>query len=467
MGLKRDKYVRFEDWSSERSSTPEQRVFSEEKLTVSSVMGSIRRGFEMAFTWAKSLKKSLNFHPTSKQPTKLSGSRRKVLDPQGPFLQQWNKIFVLSCIIGVSFDPLFLYIPVIDAKEKCLDLDYSIEITACVLRFFTDIFYILHIIFQFRTGFIAPPSRIFGRGELIKDSYAIAKRYLSSYFIIDILSVLPLPQVAVLVIIPSLDGPIPLATKDLLKFVIFVQYVPRLIRIYPLYKEVTRTSGIFTETAWAGAAFNLFLYMLASHVVGALWYLFTIEREDRCWHIACGNHNCTPRYLYCGESRVGNFSFLNVSCPLLQPNEIRNETDFDFGIFLDALQSRVVETRDFKQKFFYCFWWGLRGLSSLGQNLKTSTFVGEILFAVFISVVGLVLFSLLIGNMQKYLQSITVRVEEMRLKRRDAEQWMSHRLLPENLRERFGGMASTDGKKPEVLRKNLWFVTFLRTSGGT
>jgi cyclic nucleotide gated channel, plant len=29
-----------------------------------------------------------------------------------------------------------------------------------------------------------------------------------------------------------------------------------------------------------------------------------------------------------------------------------------------------------------------------------------------------------------------VRIEEMRIKRRDSEQWMTHRLLPENLRER-------------------------------
>lgn len=57
-----------------------------------------------------------------------------------------------------------------------------------------------------------------------------------------------------------------LNTKNLLKFVVFFQYVPRVLRIIPLYKEVTRTSGIITETAWAGAAFNLFLYMLASHV---------------------------------------------------------------------------------------------------------------------------------------------------------------------------------------------------------
>lgn len=55
-------------------------------------------------------------------------------------------------------------------------------------------------------------------------------------------------------------------TKNLLKFVVLFQYVPRVLRVYPLYKEVTRTSGILTETAWAGAAFNLFLYMLASHV---------------------------------------------------------------------------------------------------------------------------------------------------------------------------------------------------------
>jgi len=35
-----------------------------------------------------------------------------------------------------------------------------------------------------------------------------------------------------------------------------------------------------------------------------------------------------------------------------------------------------------------------------------------------------------------YLQSITVRVEEWRLKQRDTEEWMRHRQLPSELRER-------------------------------
>uniref|UniRef100_A0A1D1YUG8 Putative cyclic nucleotide-gated ion channel 14 n=1 Tax=Anthurium amnicola TaxID=1678845 RepID=A0A1D1YUG8_9ARAE len=38
--------------------------------------------------------------------------------------------------------------------------------------------------------------------------------------------------------------------------------------------------------------------------------------------------------------------------------------------------------------------------------------------------------------MQTYLQSMTVRLEEWRLKRRDTEEWMRHRQLPHDLRER-------------------------------
>lgn len=62
--------------------------------------------------------------------------------------------------------------------------------------------------------------------------------------------------------------------------------------------------------------------------------------------------------------------------------------------------------------------------------------------------------------MQKYLQSTTVRIEEMRVKRQDAEQWMSHRMLPEDLRERIRRYEQykwqeTRGVKEESLIRNL------------
>ncbi|MFS7932169.1 putative IQ motif, EF-hand binding, cyclic nucleotide-binding domain, rmlC-like jelly roll [Helianthus anomalus] len=77
------------------------------------------------------------------------------------------------------------------------------------------------------------------------------------------------------------------------------------------------------------------------------------------------------------------------------------------------------------------------GLSrTLGQGLQTSTYPGESLFSITLAISGLILFALLIGNMQTYLQSLTIRLEEMRVKKRDSEQWMHHRLLPQDLRER-------------------------------
>lgn len=189
---------RFQDWSSERSSEGKIPINNgvrsgKIRLAINSVSGKFQRGLECGSERINSIRRSLKSFSFRRNLEK--GSRKKILDPQGPFLQKWNKIFVLSCIIAVSLDPLFFYIPVIDKLKKCLSLDEPLQITASVLRSFTDIFYILHIIFQFRTGFIAPSSRVFGRGVLVEDSWAIARRYLSSYFLIDILAVLPLPQV--------------------------------------------------------------------------------------------------------------------------------------------------------------------------------------------------------------------------------------------------------------------------------
>ncbi|XP_078429086.1 cyclic nucleotide gated channel 1 [Wolffia australiana] len=445
------KFVRFEDWNSERSPS-----FNSTLPARSRKVGLTSEIFLRISGWVLQI---LNFVGSCvnpwHSPEDQSHSEKKILDPQGYFLQRWNKIFVLSCVLAVAVDPLFFYIPIINDDEKCLGLEKKLAITASVLRSFTDIFYIIHILFQFRTGYIAPSSRVFGRGVLVEDSYKIAQRYLSSYFIVDILAVLPIPQVIILLLIRTARGEATWNAKNLLIFVVIFQYIPRLVRIIPLYREVTRTSGIITQTAWAGAAFNLVLYILASHVLGAVWYLLSVERKETCWRNACrdAGRNCKQSFV-CGNTANPNNFFLNSTCPI----NPANETLFDFGIYLPALQN-VVDI-SFVEKLFYCLWWGLRNLSSLGQNLKTSTFAWENTFAVFISISGLVLFALLIGNMQTYLQSTTVRIEEMRVKRRDTDQWMSHRMLTDKLRERIRRHEQyrwqvTRGVNEELLLQNL------------
>ena len=73
-------------------------------------------------------------------------------------------------------------------------------------------------------------------------------------------------QVLIWLVIPFLRGSTMANTKNVLRFTIILQYLPRLFLIFPLSSQIVKATGVVTETAWAGAAYNLMLYMLASHV---------------------------------------------------------------------------------------------------------------------------------------------------------------------------------------------------------
>ncbi|KAH7529420.1 hypothetical protein FEM48_Zijuj05G0182200 [Ziziphus jujuba var. spinosa] len=103
---------------------------------------------------------------------------------------------------------------------------------------------------------------------------------------------------------------------------------------------------------------------------------------------------------------------------------------------------------------------GLQQISTLAGNQTPSYFVWEVLFTMTIIGLGLLLFALLIGNMQNFLQALGKRRLEMSLRRRDVEQWMSHRRLPEELRRRVRqaeryNWAATRGVNEEILLENL------------
>lgn len=51
-----------------------------------------------------------------------------------------------------------------------------------------------------------------------------------------------------------------------ISLIIIIQYIPRMFVIFPLNQRITKTTGVIAKTAWAGAAYYIMLYMLASHV---------------------------------------------------------------------------------------------------------------------------------------------------------------------------------------------------------
>jgi len=41
---------------------------------------------------------------------------KKILDPRGSFVQRWNKIFLVACLVSLFVDPLFFYLPVVSGE---------------------------------------------------------------------------------------------------------------------------------------------------------------------------------------------------------------------------------------------------------------------------------------------------------------------------------------------------------------
>uniref|UniRef100_A0A6N2M2H0 Cyclic nucleotide-binding domain-containing protein n=2 Tax=Salix TaxID=40685 RepID=A0A6N2M2H0_SALVM len=443
-GGQRDKFVRLDDLDSRLSSPSSAGVrncgfgiegFRRTGQGTDTPSRSFKRGIRKGSEGLKSIGRSLRFGVSRGVfPEDLKVSEKKIFDPQDKFLQFCNKLFLISCILAISVDPLFFYLPVF--SDKCLGIDRKLATIATTLRTIVDAFYLIRMALQFRTAFIAPSSRVFGRGELVIDPTQIAKRYMQRYFIIDLLSVLPLPQIVVWRFLLRSKGSDVLATKQALLYIILLQYIPRFFRVLPLTSELKRTAGVFAETAWAGAAYYLLLYMLASHIVGSFWYLLAVERNDACWQKNCTDAvKCKINFLYCGNQNMEGYNVWDSS-NLTSSCSAQDNNQFDYGIYSNALSSGIVSSKKFISKYCFCLWWGLQNLSTLGQGLETSTYPGEVIFSIALAIFGLILFALLIGNMQTYLQSLTIRLEEMRVKRRDSEQWMHHRLLPQELRER-------------------------------
>ncbi|KAG2700656.1 hypothetical protein I3760_06G008800 [Carya illinoinensis] len=284
----------------------------------------------------------------------------------------------------------------------------------------------------------------------------------SSDYVINILSILPVHQVLMPIIFSEMSTSKIENIGKFLNAVVILQYVPRIFRIYRLWKIVNETiilpkRSTIVDASYKNlippkgflvmkAGFNLLLYLVASHALGAFWYFFSIERETTCWYkLACEHdiNGCSKSIsLDCGADGFGNYTFLNDFCSIENPNT----TLFNFGIFEDARQSGILSSMDFPRKTMFCFWWGLRNLSSLGQNLQTSTYYWENCFTVLISIFGLLLFLYFIGNLQVYMQWDTSNeLDEIKSKwlknkvhekLRTIKDWMSTIGLPDELKQK-------------------------------
>jgi cyclic nucleotide gated channel, plant len=103
-------------------------------------------------------------------------------------------------------------------------------------------------------------------------------------------------------------------------------------------------------------------------VLGAMWYLLSIERQYTCWVGVCTNEtgtepgipSCDTRYLDCRTTRDP------TRIAWLQHSSIRRrcllpDAEYEYGLFSDALNLDRTGV-PFVDKYLYCLWWGFRNL---------------------------------------------------------------------------------------------------------
>jgi len=73
-------------------------------------------------------------------------------------------------------------------------------------------------------------------------------------------------QIIIWFVIPAIKYSTSEHNNNILVLIVLAQYLPRLYLIFPLTYEIVKATGVVAKTAWEGAAYNLVLYLIASHV---------------------------------------------------------------------------------------------------------------------------------------------------------------------------------------------------------
>ncbi|KAF5735572.1 hypothetical protein HS088_TW15G01080 [Tripterygium wilfordii] len=418
---------------------------------------------------------------TSPTPSRRpSGPFGTVLDPRSKRVQKWNRVILLSRGMSLAVDSLFFYsLSIGRSGSPCLYMDGGLAAIVTVLRTCVDAVHLFHLWLQFRLAYVSRESLVVGCGKLVWDARAIASHYVSSLkgFWFDAFVILPVPQAVFWLVVPRLirEEQIKLIMTILLLIFLF-QFLPKVYHSIYLMRRMQKVTGYIFGTIWWGFGLNLIAYLIASHVAGGCWYVLAIQRVASCLRQQCNKRGNCNLMLACSEEvcykflfptdSIGNPCGGNSTTIVRKPLCLDSNGPFKYGIYSWALP--VVSSNSLAVKIIYPIFWGLMTLSTFGNDLEPTSNWLELMFSICTVLCGLLLFTLLIGNIQVFLHAIMARKRKMQLKYRDMEWWMRRRQLPSRLihrvrqyeRQRWATMGGEDEMElikdlPEGLRRDI------------
>ncbi|KAJ6290365.1 hypothetical protein OIU78_026151 [Salix suchowensis] len=201
-----------------------------------------------------------------------------------------------------------------------------------------------------------------------------------------------------------------------------------------LYSECKRSQAI-SSAPFGGAS-----ALISSPT--SLPLMLLVDAEEVCYQFLSG------------AGTVGNPCFGNTTRTVRKPMCLDVNGAFNYGIYKWALP--VISSNSLSVKILYPIFWGLMTLSTFGNDLEPTSHWLEVIFSICIVLSGLMLFTLLIGNIQVFLHAVMAKKRKMQLRCRDMEWWMRRRQLPSRLRQRI--------LSRRCLCSTTWMILFLTIS---
>ncbi|KAK4751277.1 hypothetical protein SAY87_004759 [Trapa incisa] len=383
-----------------------------------------------------------------------------VLDPRSKKVQRWNRGQLLARGMALAVDPLFFYVLSISGRgppeevaavggcAPCLYMDVGLATIVTVVRTSLDAAHLMHMWLQFRLAYVSRESLVVGCGKLVWDPCAIAHRYAHSIkgLWFDLFVILPIPQVVVWLIIPKLakEEHVKLIMPMLLVLILF-QFLPKVYHSIYLMRRMRKVTGYIFGSIWWGFGLNLIAYFIASHAAGGCWYVLAVQRVLSCVQWQCAASPKCSSTTSCSDLACHQFwspgptGQQNISCIGKRamgriPRCLDENGMNDFGIYSEAVP--VISSNSLSVRILYPIFWGLLNLSTFANELAPTSELLEVIFSILIVLCGLMLFTLLVGNIQVFLHAVMVKKKKMQLRFRDIEWWMKRRQLPSQLRQR-------------------------------
>ena len=195
---------------------------------------------------------------SSNKKTKPSKRRRCMIYPDNPRLQTWDIFMIFILVLACLITPYRLAFIKNDSDDSVFNVAFV---------YLIDILFLVDIIIIFNTAY---QDEFF---KLITNRKVIAKNYLTGWFTIDLVAIIPFNLILQ-------------ATTNMNQIIRFARIgklyklvkLTKLIRIFKIVKSKGRFMDVFTNLLKIGPGFERFFFfllisMILTHITSCMWIL--------------------------------------------------------------------------------------------------------------------------------------------------------------------------------------------------